>query len=79
MTAEQKRLLQRAADIAGRSLTDFVLSSAQDAAVRTIQQHDVILLSAADQKYFVDALLKPPAPSKKLRSAWRRQPGLGLR
>ncbi len=44
-TPEQKRLLKRAADLQGRSLTDFVLVSAQEAARRTIAEHAILHLS----------------------------------
>ena len=38
VTAEQKRLIERAAALQGRTVTDFVLTSVQDAA----QRHDPI-------------------------------------
>ena len=72
VTSEQKRLLQRAANLRGRSLSDFVIGAAQDAALRTVQEFGVITLSARDQQAFVEALRKPPAPNDKLRSAWKR-------
>jgi uncharacterized protein (DUF1778 family) len=70
--AAQKELLQRAAELEGRSLTDFVVSSAQEAARRIIQEHEVMLLNARDREVFVKALLAPPAPNAKLRRAARR-------
>ncbi len=72
VTRQQKQLLQRAADLSGRSLTDFVISVAQEAALRTLQEFSVITLSAADQQAFVHALLHPPLPNNKLRAAWKR-------
>jgi len=72
VTREQKRLLQRAADLSGRSLSDFVISSAQEAALRTVQQFEVITLSARDQEIFVKALLNPPRPNAALRAGWKR-------
>jgi len=42
VTAEQKRLFQRAADLTGRSLTDFILNSAQEVAARIVREHDVL-------------------------------------
>ena len=38
LSREQKELLQWAADLEGRSLTDFVVSHAQNAAVQTISE-----------------------------------------
>lgn len=69
VTPEQKRLFERAAALEGRSLTDFLLASAQAAASETISRHQVLKLTPEDQRVFVDALLHPPAPNKALRSA----------
>lgn len=68
----QKSLFQRAADIQGRTLTDFVLQSAHEAAMRTIEQSSVIRLNAEDSRALADALLKPRKPSAKLRTAAQR-------
>ena len=72
ISAEQKRLFLRAAALTGRSLTDFVVASAQETAVRTVRQHEAMVLSARDRKVFVDALLGAPAPTVRLRKAARR-------
>jgi uncharacterized protein (DUF1778 family) len=72
ITRAQKQMLQRAAEIDGRTLTDFVLNSAQEAARRIIHQHEVLLLRDKDREIFINALLKPPAPNAKLRRAARR-------
>ena len=72
ISREQKELFQRAADIQGRTLTDFVISSLQEAAKRAIQEHEMMILSVRDREVFVEALLNPPNPSDKLRSAAQR-------
>ncbi len=72
VTAEQKALFQRAADLTGRSLTDFILTSAQEVAARTVREHDVLTVSERDRELFLNALLQPPAPSQRLRQAARR-------
>ena len=72
ITSEQKALLQRAANVTGRSLTDFVIGSAQEIAARTLREHEAMLLSARDRETFVAALLKVPAPGKRLRKAAKR-------
>ncbi len=69
VTPEQKKLLEHAAALEGRSLTDFVLSSAQAAAADTIRRHELLNLTPHDQETFVAALLHPPAPNKALREA----------
>lgn len=72
VTPEQKRLFERAAALEGRSLTDFLLASAQTAAAEAIARHELLKLTPEDQTVFVNALLSPPAPNKALRAAAAR-------
>jgi uncharacterized protein (DUF1778 family) len=72
ITAEQKDVLSKAAALLGRSLTDFVVTSAYETAARTIREHEAMVLSERDRKVFVSALLNPPAPGARLRKAARR-------
>ncbi|NDJ26006.1 DUF1778 domain-containing protein [Nostoc sp. B(2019)] len=72
ITKEQKELFQRAADIQGRTLTDFVISSVLNAAKQIIHEHEMMSLSKEDQEVFVSALLNPPEPSTKLQAAAQR-------
>jgi uncharacterized protein (DUF1778 family) len=72
ITDQQKELLQHAADLTGRSLTEFVVSSAQEVAARTVREQEVLTLSARDRQVFVNALLKPKPPGKRLRKAVKR-------
>jgi len=69
VTPEVKAVIQRAADLTGRSLTDFLVSSAQAVAEDTIRTHEVIRLSARDSAILIEALLNPPEPNEKLRAA----------
>ena len=50
-------MLKRAAEIQGRTMTDFVAMAVQDAAQRVIAEADVIRLSLADQECFAQVLL----------------------
>lgn len=72
VTREQKQLIERAAELEGRSITDFVVASAQSAARQVIQDHEILKLTARDREVFVQALLNPPKPADKLRQAVRR-------
>lgn len=72
ISAEEKELLKQAADIQGCSLTEFVVRSAQEAARKAVKEHQMMSLTARDTEVFVKALLKPPAPSKKLKRAAAR-------
>ena len=72
ISQENKELFQRAADIQGRTLTDFVVSSLVGAANQIIQENEIMVLSRKDQEVFVEALLNPPKPSGKLQLAAQR-------
>jgi uncharacterized protein (DUF1778 family) len=72
ISTEQKRLFKEAATLRGVTLTDFVVSSVHEAAVRTLEARHVIEVSQNDQRAFVDALSHPPAPNSALRRAWAR-------
>ncbi|MEZ4267722.1 MAG: DUF1778 domain-containing protein [Myxococcota bacterium] len=72
ISSELKAILSRAASLRGRSLTDFVLASASEAAHRVIRESEILELSERDQLAFAEALVNPPAPSPALRDAVRR-------
>ncbi len=72
VTLQQKRLLQRAAELRGLSLTDFLVTSAQTAAEAAIREHNVIALTAEDSIAFAEALLNPREPNASLRAAFAR-------
>ena len=79
VTTGQKALLQHAAALSGRTLSQFVVASAEEAATKLIQERESINLTRKEQVAFVNALLSPPAPSARLRSAaakYRQQLGL---
>ena len=65
-----KALLQRAADIQGRSLSDFLATTAENAASQIIHDSLVIQFSAEDSIAFANALFNAPKPNTKLRSAY---------
>ena len=67
----QKTLIERAAALEGRSVSDYVLAHVQPAAEQTIQEHQIIVLTARESVQFIEALLNPPAPNERLRAAWR--------
>lgn len=57
VTPEQKELIGRAAQFEGRTITDFVVTSAQAAAKQVIHEREILTLSSRDREVFVDALL----------------------
>ncbi|MER8377010.1 DUF1778 domain-containing protein [Mesorhizobium sp. M1406] len=62
-------VVKRAAEIQGRSVSDFVVSAAQEAAQRTIEETAIIRLSIEDQHALVEAILNPREPNEALRKA----------
>ncbi|CUB07435.1 MAG: DUF1778 domain-containing protein [Tepidiphilus sp.] len=76
ISPELHSMLKRAAELQGRTLTDFVVSAVQDAAQRAIEQATVIRLSLADQECFAQALLSPPEPTPALKRAFARRSAL---
>jgi uncharacterized protein (DUF1778 family) len=71
VNAETKALCQEAANLEGRSLTDFIVASAVESARRVIRERELIDLSRRDCKAFVASLLDPPPPKRRLRDAAR--------
>ena len=63
LAREQKRLIERAARLRGTTVTDFVLASAQQAAMETIKNYQMLTLRDEASAVFVHALLNPPAPN----------------
>jgi uncharacterized protein (DUF1778 family) len=79
VTPELKALLLDAAAMRGVTLSDFLINSAHDAAVRTVEQHKLIRLNREASVQFANALLHPPRPNARLRAASRRYRQIHLR
>jgi uncharacterized protein (DUF1778 family) len=58
--------VKRAAELQGRSVSDFIVSAAQEAAHRTIEEAQIIRLSVEDQRAFAEAIVNPPPPAPAL-------------
>jgi uncharacterized protein (DUF1778 family) len=69
LNEDQKILIQRAADLEGRTMTEFVLHSAEAAAQRTIQERAILILTARETETFVRSILNPRNPGHVLRAA----------
>ena len=63
-------VVKRAAELQGRSVSDFVVTAAQEAAHRAIEETQIIRLSVEDQRRFAEALINPPEPNEALRRAF---------
>lgn len=72
ITPDGLNIVRRAAQIEGRSVSDFVVAAAQAAAARTIEETQIIRLSVEDQRVFAEAMLHPPEPNEALNRAFQR-------
>ena len=70
ITPDALAAVKRAAEIEGRSLSDFVVAAARDAARRTIEETQIIRLSIEAQERVADILLDPPQPTPGLERAF---------
>ncbi|HEY8697006.1 MAG TPA: DUF1778 domain-containing protein [Rhizomicrobium sp.] len=61
-------IVRRAAEIQGRSISDFVVAAAQEVAERTVEKTQMIQVALADYDRIMDVLSKPP----KITPAWKR-------
>jgi uncharacterized protein (DUF1778 family) len=68
----QKDRIEYAASLKGTSVSDFMVQSADAAAVATIREHETWKLTNEDRDLFVSALLNPPEPNKRMRAAAAR-------
>lgn len=69
---ELKARWQQAADLEGRTLTDFIISSLEESSERVIQRYQRMKLDRQDSVDFVEAITNPPEPSTRLIEAARK-------
>lgn len=66
-----KRALERAASFEGKTVSNFILTSALAHAERTIHEHEAMTLNRRDSEAFFKALVKPVSFNKKLMAAFQ--------
>ena len=64
-----KELIERAAHLERRKVTDFCVAALADAARKTIAEHESLILSERDRKAFFESLIHPPKPTDKMKRA----------
>lgn len=69
---EALRVVKRAAEIQGRSVSDFLVASAVSMARQTIEETQIIRLAVEDQRAIAEAILNPPPLSPALDRAIKR-------
>ena len=67
------KMLKRAAELQGSSVTSFVVSAVQEAARQAIEEAEVIRLSLADQQCFAAALIDPPQTAPAMQRAFEKR------
>ncbi len=72
LPSEAKQQIEYAAELQGRSLSDFVVSAALVEAAKVIEQQKVLRLSIADSQALAEAILNPPEANAKAVAAARR-------
>ena len=70
LDALSKLKLERAAAYAHKSLSEFVLGQALNAADEVIHENETLTLNEVDWEVFLDALENSPEPSTKLKRAF---------
>ena len=73
ISADLQGNIKRAAELQGRTITDFVVAAVQEAASKAIEQAEVMRLTVSAQEAFAKALMAPPPPSAALRRAFAKQ------
>lgn len=73
-SAETKAIINRAAELRGKKLSEFMLDSAREKAEEAILDQRVFRLSAADHERFLKVLDSPPKPGRAVRARYKRKP-----
>ena len=69
---EALAIVKRAAEIQGRSVSDFIVAAAQEAAHRAIEEAQIVRLSVEDQRTIAEAILEPPPLAPAMKRAIKR-------
>jgi len=72
-TPEQEAVLRRAAEVAHKSLTDFILDSACLAAEQTLLDQRLFLVSGSQCQALMELLERPAQPNEGLRDLFSRK------
>lgn len=77
ISAELYALIKHAAELQGRTVTDFVITATQDAAKRAVEEIALLRLEVEDQEQFASSLLEERATPPNLLQAMARRNALG--
>jgi uncharacterized protein (DUF1778 family) len=68
--AKTKDLIEQAAELERRSMTDYCLSVLIEASRKTVERHQKLELSERDREFFFDTLMNPPELNERLSRAF---------
>lgn len=72
-TPEQETVLRRAAEVAHKSLTDFILDSACLAAEQTLLDQRLFMVSGSQYQALMELLERPAQPNEGMRDLFSRK------
>jgi uncharacterized protein (DUF1778 family) len=72
VSQKEKDLIETAARLRGISVTDFLRTTATDAAQQIIRESEILTLAERSRKIFVQTLLNPPKPNDAAIAAAKR-------
>lgn len=73
-TPEQEAVLRRAAEVAHKSLTDFILDAACQAAEQTLLDQRLFMVSGSQYQAILDMLDRPESDNPGLADLFSRRP-----
>ena len=71
--ADLLAVVKHAAELQGRTITDFVVSAAREAAYKSIEETEIIRVSMEDYERITEAIRNPPEPTPALVRAMQRR------
>jgi uncharacterized protein (DUF1778 family) len=71
---QARDLIEQAAEVSGKTLTDFLLDSATERAVKVLLDQRLYRLDPERHAAFMQALDAPPPPKAKLKVLLRKRP-----
>lgn len=77
ISTELHALIKHAAELQGRTVTDFVITATQEAAKRAVEETALLRLAIEDQQQFAASLLEESATPPTLLKAMARRKELG--
>jgi uncharacterized protein (DUF1778 family) len=72
LPTEAKQKIEYAAQLQGRTVSDFVVAAALGEAAKVIKENTILELSFKDSMALAEAILNPPPPNAKAVAAARR-------